>query len=173
MGRKPVTRNVSITSATIQATPLALPEVRWQDFPDFMRRLRRRRGLSQQRLSELLGRDRTYICKLERAQSWPSAVFLLNFLQTGQTDILASRRKKQTRSAPLRYFVCSSKQATDNRVPCPLRREGDRGLGIYRDQTVASIAVILPLRRIAIFNAVSCARSSAPSGSGASGATSP
>lgn len=87
-----MTRNMSTVStapATILATPLALRKVRWQDFPGFMQRLRRRRGLSQQRLSELLGCDRTYICKLERARNRPSGVFLHNFLQTGQTDILA------------------------------------------------------------------------------------
>ena len=80
-----MTRSVSTAPATI----LAPRQVRWQDFPGFMQRMRRRRGLSQQRLAELLGCDRTYICKLEHAQNCPSAVFLHNCLQTGQTDILA------------------------------------------------------------------------------------
>lgn len=79
-----MTRSVSTASTTI----LAPRQVRWQDFPGFMQRVRRRRGLSQQRLSELLCCDRTYICKLEHAQNRPSAVFLHNFLQTGQTNIL-------------------------------------------------------------------------------------
>lgn len=77
-------RNVTAASTTI----LAPRQVRWQDFPGFMQRVRRQRGLSQQRLSELLGCDRTCICKLEHAQNRPSAVFLHNFLQTGRTDIL-------------------------------------------------------------------------------------
>lgn len=82
-------RSVSTAPATIRVTPTLPQQVRWQDFPGFMQRMRRRRGLSQDRLSELLGCDRTYICKLERAQNRPSAVFLHNFLQTGRTDILA------------------------------------------------------------------------------------
>ncbi len=43
----------------------------------------------------------------------------------------------------------------------------------YRAQTVASIAVILPFDMSAILSATAWARSSAPSGSATSGATSP
>lgn len=84
-----MTRNVSAAPTTTLAVPSSPQQMQWQDFPDFVQRLRRRRGLSQQRLSELLGCDRTDICKLERAQNRPSGVFLHNFSQTGQADILA------------------------------------------------------------------------------------
>ena len=71
-------RNVTAAPTTTRAVPPSPQQLRWQDFPGFM-----------QRLAELLGCDRTYICKLEHAENRPSTVFLHNFLQTGQTDILA------------------------------------------------------------------------------------
>jgi len=48
----------------------------WLEFGPFLRRMRLRRGISQARLAELLGCDRTYIWRLEHHDRHPSKFFL-------------------------------------------------------------------------------------------------
>ena len=56
--------------------------VSWQKFGEFMRRLRVRQGLSQERLAHLLGCDRTYIWRLEQGRNRPSRIFLYHLRNT-------------------------------------------------------------------------------------------
>lgn len=58
--------------------PTTTRMVSWKDFGPFLQRLRRRRGLSQERLAEALGCHRTYIWRLEHGQNHPSRIFLHN-----------------------------------------------------------------------------------------------
>lgn len=60
--------------------------VTWSDFGPFLKRLRMRRGISQQRLAAQLGCDRTYIWRLEHGRNHPSRIFLRSL---GQTYALA------------------------------------------------------------------------------------
>ena len=50
--------------------------VTWQDFGKFLQHVRRRRGISQERLALLLGCHRTHIWRLEHGKNRPSNVFL-------------------------------------------------------------------------------------------------
>lgn len=60
--------------------------VSWSDFGPFLKRLRMRRGISQQRLAAQLDCDRTYIWRLEHGRNHPSRIFLRSL---GQTCALA------------------------------------------------------------------------------------
>jgi transcriptional regulator with XRE-family HTH domain len=51
----------------------------WQDFGPFLRRVRQRRGLSQQKIADALGCHRIYIWRLEHGTRHPSR-FLLRLL---------------------------------------------------------------------------------------------
>ncbi|MFI5277374.1 MAG: helix-turn-helix domain-containing protein [Ktedonobacterales bacterium] len=57
-------------------------DISWSDFGPFLKRLRMRRGLSQERLAERLGCDRTYIWRLEHSRNHPSRIFLHDLEQT-------------------------------------------------------------------------------------------
>lgn len=48
----------------------------WQDFGDFLRRLRTRRGISQEKLAEQLKYGRIHIWRLEKGERRPSRRFL-------------------------------------------------------------------------------------------------
>lgn len=50
--------------------------IAWDTFGEFLRRMRRRRGLSQEALCKLLNCHRTYIYRLEHGDRRPSRVFL-------------------------------------------------------------------------------------------------
>lgn len=50
--------------------------VTWEDFGPFLRRLRRRRGLSQERFAELLGCHRITVWRIEKGQECPSLLVL-------------------------------------------------------------------------------------------------
>lgn len=54
----------------------SLGQVNWGDFGRFLQRVRRRQGLSQERLAQLLGCHRTYLWRLEHGRNRPSSVFL-------------------------------------------------------------------------------------------------
>lgn len=54
----------------------SLERVNWCDFGRFLQRIRRRQGLSQERLAQLLGCHRTYLWRLEHGRNRPSSVFL-------------------------------------------------------------------------------------------------
>lgn len=56
--------------------------VAWQDFGFFLRKLRRRRGISQENLALMLGCHRTYIWRLEHGRNRPSRIFLHNLKLT-------------------------------------------------------------------------------------------
>lgn len=56
--------------------------VSWQTFGEVLRRLRKRQGLSRERLAKLLGCDRTYIWRLESGRSRPSRMFLHHLRNT-------------------------------------------------------------------------------------------
>jgi transcriptional regulator with XRE-family HTH domain len=56
--------------------------VSWQTFGEVLRRLRKRQGLSQERLAHLLGCDRTYIWRLEQGRNHPSRMFLHHLRNT-------------------------------------------------------------------------------------------
>ncbi len=54
-----------------------MEQVTWQSFKEFLLRVRRRAGLSQERLAQLMVYDRTYIWRLEKGERFhPSAKFL-------------------------------------------------------------------------------------------------
>lgn len=55
---------------------LQTQDVTWQDFGRFLQHVRRRRGISQERLALLLGCHRTHIWRLEHGRNRPSNVFL-------------------------------------------------------------------------------------------------
>jgi len=57
-------------------------EVTWDDFGVFLQRLRRRRGLSQERMADLLGCHHISIWRLEHRQRHPSKLFLHNLEHT-------------------------------------------------------------------------------------------
>lgn len=48
----------------------------WLDFGAFLQRLRRRRGISQEKLASMLQCHRTYIWRLEHGRNRPSSIFL-------------------------------------------------------------------------------------------------
>lgn len=48
----------------------------WDAFGGYFRRMRKRRGLSQERLANLLNCHRTHIYRIERGERRPSRVFL-------------------------------------------------------------------------------------------------
>lgn len=50
--------------------------VTWEEFGLFLRRLRRRRGLSQERLAALLGCHRITVWRMEKGDERPSVLFL-------------------------------------------------------------------------------------------------
>lgn len=50
--------------------------VSWQQFGEVLHRIRVRLDLSQERLADLLGCDRTYIWRLEHGRNRPSRIFL-------------------------------------------------------------------------------------------------
>ena len=54
----------------------------WSDFGPFLKRLRVRLGISQERLAAQLGCDRTYIWRLEHGRNHPSRIFLHDLEQT-------------------------------------------------------------------------------------------
>jgi transcriptional regulator with XRE-family HTH domain len=56
--------------------------VAWQDFGPFLRKLRQRRGISQENLALMLGCHRTYIWRLEHGRNRPSRIFLHNLKLT-------------------------------------------------------------------------------------------
>lgn len=58
--------------------------VAWQDFGPFLRKLRKRRGISQENLALMLGCHRTYIWRLEHGRNHPSSMFLHNLKLTCQ-----------------------------------------------------------------------------------------
>ncbi len=64
----------SVTDATIY--------VSWQMFGEVLLRLRKRQGLSRERLAKLLGCDRTYIWRLESGRNRPSRMFLHHLRNT-------------------------------------------------------------------------------------------
>lgn len=51
-------------------------------FGEILLRLRKRQGLSQERLAQLLGCDRTYIWRLEQGRNRPSRMFLHHLRNT-------------------------------------------------------------------------------------------
>jgi transcriptional regulator with XRE-family HTH domain len=51
-------------------------------FGEVLRRLRKRQGLSRERLAKLLGCDRTYIWRLESGCNRPSRMFLYHLKNT-------------------------------------------------------------------------------------------
>ena len=57
--------------------------VTWQDFSIFLGRLRRRRGLSQQRFADTIGCNRITVWKLEKGRCTPSQLFLHNLARSG------------------------------------------------------------------------------------------
>lgn len=80
-----------LTSTSMQ---IVVHHLVWQDFGGFLRRMRQRRGLSQERLAEQLGCHRTYIWRLEHCHNRPSNVFLHNLkmtfeLSSQETTLLA------------------------------------------------------------------------------------
>lgn len=56
--------------------------VTWQEFGPFLRRIRRRRGISQEALAQMLKCHRTYIWRLEHGRNRPSSIFLHNLRMT-------------------------------------------------------------------------------------------
>lgn len=50
--------------------------VKWQDFAGFLQQLRLRRGLSQDRLAQLLRCSRIHIWRLEHCKRYPSGILL-------------------------------------------------------------------------------------------------
>lgn len=56
--------------------------ISWQRFGEILLRLRKRQGLSQERLAHLLGCDRTYIWRLEQGRNRPSRMFLHHLRNT-------------------------------------------------------------------------------------------
>ena len=56
--------------------------VAWQDFGLFLRKLRQRRGISQENLALMLGCHRTYTWRLEHGRNCPSSIFLHNLKLT-------------------------------------------------------------------------------------------
>src|SRR5260370_36795020 len=50
--------------------------ITWADFGPFLGRLRRRRGLSQERVAALLGCHRITVWRIERGETRPSILFL-------------------------------------------------------------------------------------------------
>ena len=67
------------TGLALEATP---HDVGWTDFARFLQQVRRRRGLSQEKLAEVLGCDRTYIWRLEHSRNRPSRIFVHNLQQS-------------------------------------------------------------------------------------------
>lgn len=57
-------------------------ELTWQEFGSFLRKLRQRRGISQEKLAAMLGCHRTYIWRLEHGRNHPSNIFLHNLKLT-------------------------------------------------------------------------------------------
>lgn len=58
------------------ATVAPSTDVSWRDFGPFLKRLRLRRGISQETLAERLACHRTYIWRLEHGRHHPSRIFL-------------------------------------------------------------------------------------------------
>ena len=56
--------------------------VSWQMFGKVLLRVRRRQGLSQERLAQLLGCSRNYIWRLEQGRNRPSRMFLHHLKNT-------------------------------------------------------------------------------------------
>ncbi len=67
----------SMTSTTISMEQ----RIVWDSFGPFFRRMRKRRGISQENLSRLLGCHRTYIYRLEHGERHPSRLFLRLLIQ--------------------------------------------------------------------------------------------
>src|SRR5271165_3878226 len=53
-----------------------LVDASWQEFPHFLRRIRTRQGLSQEKLAAILGCGREHIWRLEHGQRVPSRQLL-------------------------------------------------------------------------------------------------
>lgn len=62
-------------------------QVTWEEFGRFILYVRRRRGLSQERLARSLGCDRTYIWRLEHGRNRPSNIFLHNLRATAGLEL--------------------------------------------------------------------------------------
>jgi transcriptional regulator with XRE-family HTH domain len=62
--------------STVVSTQATVRSLTWTEFGGFLARMRRSRGLSQERLAEQLGCHRTYIWRLEHGRNRPSSVFL-------------------------------------------------------------------------------------------------
>jgi transcriptional regulator with XRE-family HTH domain len=67
-------------------------DVSWQEFGPFLQRIRRRRGISQEVLAQMLGCHRTYIWRLEHGRNRPSNIFMHNLRMT----IMLSPREAAT-----------------------------------------------------------------------------
>jgi transcriptional regulator with XRE-family HTH domain len=59
-----------------------MDSVTWEDFGAFLRHVRRRQGVSQDRLAAGLGCHRTYIWRLESGHRRPSRFFLRLLMRT-------------------------------------------------------------------------------------------
>ncbi len=53
-----------------------MTQITRKDFGPFLRRLRTRQGLSQEKLAEMMGCSRIHIWRLEQGERYPSRVFL-------------------------------------------------------------------------------------------------
>lgn len=79
--------------------------ITWQDFSLFLRTVRLKQGLSQERLAKLLGCDRTYIWRLEnRNDRRPSRVFLRHL--AGTCTLSRSEMAQLAGFESLRMYHC-------------------------------------------------------------------
>ncbi len=72
----------SVHAHVLAASATATTLVSWRDFGPFLQRVRRRRGVSQEKLAASLGCHRTYIWRLEHGRNHPSRIFLHNLALT-------------------------------------------------------------------------------------------
>src|SRR5262245_1280013 len=97
---EPLAKSTTIhTELVLEAT---LHDVGWAEFARFLQQMRRRRGLSQERLAQVLGCDRTYIWRLEHSRNHPSRIFMHNLQQSFE---LTAREE-----ALLKYFASLREQ---------------------------------------------------------------
>lgn len=81
--------------------------VSWRDFGPFLQRIRRRRGISQDKLAESLSCHRTYIWRLEHSRNNPSSIFLQSLgltcsLTTEESAMLSAFKQ-------LRVYQCDDR----------------------------------------------------------------
>jgi transcriptional regulator with XRE-family HTH domain len=60
-----------------------MTQITRKDFGPFLRRLRTRQGLSQEKLAEIMGCNRIHIWRLEHGERHPSRVFLKSLSNLG------------------------------------------------------------------------------------------